>query len=85
MVLRDDPENWEASFNQVYFQAMKCTISEIPTAALNLANNVSTSARLIFDHIGNEDQDAILTEMFIQGSRSEYTVSIPMALMNLLR
>ena len=66
MVLRDDPENWEASFNQVYFQAMKCTISEIPTAALNLANNVSTSARLICDHIGNEDQDAILTEMFIQ-------------------
>ena len=63
MVLRNDPTNWEASFYQVYFQALGCEDDEIGDAAYCVANNLRPTLSLIREHIRPEEQGKALTEV----------------------
>lgn len=63
MVLRNDPTNWEASFYQVYFQAMSCNIIQIRSAACSVANNLRSTIRLICDYVHPEEQEKVLNEV----------------------
>lgn len=67
MVLRENPNNWEAAYFQVYYQAMQCNIDGIPTAAAAVTNNIEVVFGLI-DTIDeyNERYDAL--DMVIQYS-----------------
>lgn len=47
MVLVEDPNNWEASFFQVYYQAMQCKIAEIANSASRIANCLDSNFSLI--------------------------------------
>ena len=47
IVMQEDPENWEASFFYVYYQAMQCTIANISSAAISVSNCLDSSFRLI--------------------------------------
>ncbi len=55
MVLQEDPNNWEAVFFQVYYQAMQCRIMDITSAACSVANNVDSTLKLISE-IQNEEE-----------------------------
>lgn len=60
MVLQDDPENWEATFFQVYYQAKQCTIAEISSAAISIQNIIPDTLRLIAALENETDRDAAL-------------------------
>ncbi len=47
MILQEDPNNWEATFFQVYFRSMQCRIMDIENAARSVANNINTTIKLI--------------------------------------
>ena len=47
MVLQQDPNNWEAAFFQVYYQAMQCRIMNISSAAISVANSIDSTMKLI--------------------------------------
>ena len=55
-VLQAEPNNWEASFFQVYFQAMQCKIIEIPKAARMISNSIPTTLRLISETLPPEEK-----------------------------
>ena len=57
MVLQNDPNNWEASFFQVYYQAMQCKLMNISNAAYSVANNLDSTISLIAD-ISDETEKA---------------------------
>ena len=67
-VLLHDPTNWEASFYQVYFQAMGCRIIDISNAASSIANNIIGTMKLIHDHVAEEDQDKAILEVHLRST-----------------
>lgn len=67
-VLRNDPTNWEASFYQVYFQAMSCKIMNISNAAYSVANNISGTMKLIREYVAEEAQEEAITEVIARSS-----------------
>lgn len=69
MVLRDNPNNWEAAFFQVYYQAMQCNIIGISNAATAVANNIDTVFQLISEIEDYEEQEDAL-DMVISYSHS---------------
>lgn len=68
MVLRDDPTNWEASFYLVYFQAMGCKIIGISNAAYSVANNISSTLKLIRDNVPQDEQLKAISEITLRAS-----------------
>lgn len=57
MVLREDPNNWEAAFFQVYYKAMQCKIAEISSAAMSVANCILSTLELIAQIENNEERE----------------------------
>lgn len=62
LVMQDDPNNWEATFFQVYYKAMQCKIADISSAASSVGNSILSTFSLISD-LESEDEknDAIAT------------------------
>lgn len=83
MVLQEDPDSWEASFFQVYFQAMQCKIINISSAAYSVANCISGTLELITKIEDNKEQDnaintvilysSLIATMFANAANSHYT------------
>lgn len=65
MVLQEDPNNWEAAFFQVYYQAMQCKIMNISSAAYSVANNVDSTMRLIADISDEEEKNKALDTVIV--------------------
>lgn len=63
MVLQNDPTNWEASFYQVYFQAMGCRIMEIQSAAKSVSHNILQTMTLINQNVEVSQQKAAFDEV----------------------
>lgn len=63
MVLHNDPTNWEASFYQVYFQAMGCRIMEIQGAAKSVSHNILQTMTLINQNVEVSQQKAAVDEV----------------------
>lgn len=47
LVLLECPNNWEATFFQVYFQSLHCTLAELETTARSIANCITSTYQLI--------------------------------------
>lgn len=58
LLLQNDPNNWEASFFQVYYHSAQCKIINISNAAHDVGNNLDSTIRLI----SNIDDNAEKTE-----------------------
>lgn len=69
LVLQDEPNNWEASFFQVYYQAMQCKIMDIANAAISVANNIVSTMRLIADMEDTDNNE-------VDSPRKEVSVKI---------
>lgn len=57
LILQEDPNNWEASFFQVYYRAMQCKIMNISSAANSIANNVDSSMKLLSEVSDEEEKN----------------------------
>ena len=66
MVLRDNPDNWEASFYQVYFQAMNCKIAGISNAATSVTNTIKPTFKLIKENVANDEQQKAVVEVMMR-------------------
>lgn len=60
MVLQQNPDNWEANFFYIYYQAMNCRIIDITSAATSVACCVETTIQLIGKIDNAEEQDTAL-------------------------
>ena len=47
LVLQEDPNNWEATFFQVYYQSLQFSIIDIPSVAFSFSNGILSSLVLI--------------------------------------
>lgn len=47
LVLQEEPNNWEAMFFQVYYQAMQCKVGEIPSATISIRNSIVSTMKTI--------------------------------------
>lgn len=61
MVLREDPNNWEAAFFQVYYKAMQCKVADISSAAMSVANCIGSTLDLIAEIENKEERDKATT------------------------
>ena len=69
LVLQEDPNNWEASFFQVYYRAMQCNIMNISNAAFSVSNNIDTTIQLI-SAIPNDKEKALALDCVSAYSQS---------------
>lgn len=60
-VLQESPDNWEATFFQVYYQAMQCKLGEISYYADRITNVLQSVASLIHERDQVEKNQAINT------------------------
>lgn len=83
MILVKDPTSWEASFYLVYFRAMECTIAQIPSAAISVANCIDTVLKLIKDHVEDKDSQieaakevffrcGLISDILYNGAKNHY-------------
>ncbi len=83
MILIKDPTSWEASFYLVYFKAMECTIAQIQSAGISVANCIDTVLKLIRDNISNKDEQKnaytevsnrvmMISAMLFNGAKNHY-------------
>ena len=47
LVLQEDPNNWEAAFFQVYYQAMQCKLMNLSNAAYSVANSIDSTLKIV--------------------------------------
>ncbi len=67
MILVKDPNSWEATFYVTYYQAMKCKIAEISSAAISVSNSLSGVLNLVKDNIVNlEEQKNVIEEIYLR-------------------
>ena len=72
LVLQEDPNNWEAAFFQVYFQAAQCKIMNISSAASSVANSVTSTLKLISGlEEDNEQIKALIMVILYAGNIAE--------------
>lgn len=69
-ILEEDPNNWEASFFQVYYQSTQCKIAEISSAASRLANCLDSSIALIKDIPDEKEKEEALNSVV------DYSISL---------
>ncbi|MGN0503880.1 MAG: TFIIB-type zinc finger domain-containing protein [Ruminococcus sp.] len=60
MILQEDPNNWEATFFQVYFRSMQCRIMDIENAARSVSNNINTTIKLISEMSSTDEKSNAL-------------------------
>lgn len=73
-ILQEDPNNWEASFFQAYYQAYQCRIMDIGPAAELVAARIITTIPLITEY-ADDKEEAFLTMV-------DYSISIANAFAN---
>ena len=61
MVLIQSPNNWEASFFHVYYQAMECKIAGIASAAQSIANCIDGNFALVKQLEDEKEQSTALS------------------------
>ncbi len=59
-ILIKDPRSWEATFYQVYFNAMNCAVGEIDLAANKLINCFDSVFALVNDNVPDEETATVL-------------------------
>lgn len=59
-VLFETPDNWEANFFQVYYQASQCTLNNISNASYSVANNINSTMKLISKISNYEEREEAL-------------------------
>ncbi len=64
MVLIQSPNNWEASFFHVYYQAMECKIAGIASAAQSIANCIDGNFALVKQLEDEKEQSDALYTIF---------------------
>lgn len=64
MILIKDPTSWEATFYVTYYQAMQCNIAGIWSAANSVMNCEYSVLELVKEHVSEEDQNNIITELY---------------------
>lgn len=68
LALQNDPNNWEASFFYVYYQAMQCKIIDIANAAFSVANNIISTMNIIADIQDESEKDLALETVIAYSS-----------------
>ena len=69
MVLQEDPDNWEAAFFQVYFQAMQCKIMNISSAAHSVTSCIGSAFDIISKLEDTNEQDEAISTLIIHSMR----------------
>ena len=64
-ILVKDPKSWEATFFQVYFNAMNCTVGEIDLAAQKIENCFGSVFGLVKENVP-EDEKAMVAFMIVE-------------------
>ena len=83
MILQEDPNSWEAQFYTIYYQAMRCKIINIQSAANSIENCEKAVFNLIKDNVQDvaERKNAvneivtkliIISIMLFNGAKSHY-------------
>ncbi len=82
MILVKDPVSWEAAFYVVYFNATRCKIAQIRSAAISVSNCEESVLTLIRDNVPKDEQAAAVKEvmrrsvlianMLANGAKSHY-------------
>lgn len=65
MILQEDPNNWEASFFQVFYQSMQSNLLNISNAALSVANNLDSTMKTISELSDEEEKNKALDTVIV--------------------
>ena len=63
MALINDPDNWEANFYTIYFQAMSCKIANIYSAGKSVYSCIGSVLKMVKSSVENAEQVAVVNEI----------------------
>ncbi len=75
LILREDPNNWEAVFFQAYYKAMQSNIASISSAAYSIANSTESTMKLVADIQNDSERNNALNAVVIHDINIANTLS----------